>query len=778
MGQYSIGQSVSRLEDPRLLRGQGRYLDDLNFTGQARAFILRSPHAHARIKAIDTAAALAAPGVVGVLTGEDYQADGLGTLRAGMGHTRRDGSAMFQPPRPAIALDRVVHVGYPVAVVIAETVDQAKDAAELIEVDYEELPVNVSTGAARRDGTPAIYEECSDNEAFFRAMGDKEAAERAFAGAAHVISHTFVINRISGFPTEPRGAIGDYDPGADRYTLHAGMQRPYIFRQTITGGALHIQEPQLRLVAPDIGGSFGIRGSIYPELVLVLWAAKRMGRPVKWLCERAEGFISDDHARDNVTEASLALDADGNFLALRTRTDGNLGAFVSFRGAGPIANNLGSLAGVYTIPAFDVEVSAVLTNTHPTSPYRGAGRPEASYVIESLVDMAARKLRIDPVELRRRNTIPADAMPYKTALAFTYDSGEFEKTMDMSMEIADYAGFEARRAEAAARGRLRGIGLTNTIEQSAGASIETAELRFDPSGAVTIVAGSVAHGQGHQTTWTQIVCERLGIDSDQISMIQGDTDKVAFAAGTGGSRSATLSGSALLMVCDKVIEKGKQLAAHLLEAADSDIAFENGAFTVAGTDRSMPFFEVAKAAFNPGKVPDDMEPGLYETATYRAKAGNYPNGCHICEVEIDPDTGATELVRYSLVDDCGTVLNPLLLKGQILGGIAQGAGQALMEDLTYDPDSGQLVTGSFMDYAMPRADDFCHIEIGSNPVPCTTNPLGVKGGGEAGTVGALATMMSAINNALAPVGAAYVEMPATPEKVWRVIRDAAVAERN
>ena len=772
MGQYSVGQSVSRLEDPRLLRGQGRYLDDLNMVHQARAFILRSPHAHARINGIDTEPARRAPGVVEILAGTEYQEDELGTLRAGMGHTRRDGSPMFQPPRPAICLDRAVHVGYPVAMVIAETVDQAKDAAELIDVDYEPLPLNVGTATARADGAPALWEDCPENESFVRILGDREAVDRAFANAAHVISHKFVINRISGFPTEPRGAIGEFDPGTDRYTLHAGLQRPYIFRQTIANGALHIQEPQLRLVAPDIGGSFGIRGSIYPELVLVLWAAKRVGRPVKWVCERSEGFISDDHARDNVTDASLALDEDGRFLGMRVRTDGNLGAYVSFRGAGPVANNLGSLAGVYTTPAIDVEVSAVLTNTHPTSPYRGAGRPEASYVIESLIDMAARKLDMDPAELRRLNTIPENAIPYKTGLVFTYDSGEFEKVMDKTMEIADYAGFEARRVEAAARGKLLGIGLSNTIEQSAGASTETAELRFDPSGTVTIVAGSVAHGQGHQTTWTQIVCDRLGIDSDDVRMIQGDTDKVAWAAGTGGSRSATLSGSALVMVCDKVIEKGKKIAAHLLEAADADIAFENGEFRVAGTDRAMPLFEVAKAAFNPAKVPDDIEPGMYETATYRAKVGNFPNGCHICEVEIDPDTGSTELMRYSVVDDVGTVLNPALLKGQILGGIAMGAGQALMEDLIYDSESGQLLTGSFMDYAMPRADNFCHIEISSHPVPTPTNPLGVKGGGEAGTVGALPTVMSAINNALAPLGCEYVEMPATAEKVWRAVRNA------
>ncbi len=772
MGQYSVGQSVSRMEDPRLLRGQGKYLDDLRLDRQVHAHILRSPHAHARINGVDAEAARAAPGVLAILTGAEYLADGLGTLPADMPRRQRNGDPMFQPTRRAIATDRAAHVGMAVAIVVAETLAQAKDATELIQVDYQPLPVNVDTGAARATDTAPLWEDCAGNEAFLHAAGDREAVDRAFDAAAHVVSHRFMINRISACTMETRGCLGEYDPGTERYTLHTGLQRPYLFRKSIAEMALFIQEPQLRLVAPDIGGSFGLRGSIYPEMILTLWAAKRVGRPVKWICERSESFVSDDHARDNVTEAALALDADGKFLALRAKTDANLGAFMSFRGAGPPVSNIGSLAGVYTTPALYVEVSGVLTNTNPTSPYRGAGRPEAAFVIESLVDMAARKTGIDPAELRRRNTIPADSMPYKTGLTFTYDSGEFEKNMDMGLAMADYAGFEARRAEASARGRLRGIGISNTIEQAAGASIETAELRFDPSGTLTLVAGSVSHGQGHQTVWTQILSEKLGIDSDKIRMIQGDTDKIAFAMGTGGSRSATLSGSATLLVCDKVIEKGKKIAAHVLEAAEDDMVFADGAFTVAGTDRSMDMLDVAKTAFQPGKLPDDIEPGLYETATYREKTGNFPNGCHVCEVEIDPDTGTTEILRYSVVDDVGTVLNPLLLKGQILGGIAQGVGQALMEDIAYDRDSGQMLSGSFMDYAMPRADVFCNIDITSNPVPTTTNPLGVKGGGEAGTVGALPAVMNAIADALAPLNAAPVNMPATPERVWRAIADA------
>jgi len=774
MGEYSVGQPVSRREDPRLLRGEGRFLQDIVLDGEVQAAISRSPHAHALIRSIDSSEAASMPGVLAVLTGAEYAADGLGSIPCDMSRNRRDGSPMFRAPRPAIAIDRVAHVGYPVAMVIAETLAQAKDAAERIDVTYEPLPAATSTADALEPETPVLWDDCGSNEGLYYEGGDGEAVERALTEAAHVVRQRLVINRISAIPMEPRGAIGVYDPGTERYTLHAGHQRPFLFRRNITESILGIPETRLRIVTGDIGGSFGQRGSIFPELALVLWAAKRVGRPVKWICERSEGFLSDDHARDNVTDAELALDASGKFVALRTRTNANLGAFVSFRGAGPAAANVGSIAGVYTTPAIHARVSGVFSNTHPTSPYRGAGRPEASYVIERMVDIAAAETGIDPVELRRRNTIPPEAMPYKTALTYTYDSGEFEKNMDMALELGDYASFEERRAEALSRGILRGIGVSNTIENSAGASIETAELRFDPSGTVTLVSGSIHHGQGHATVQTQIIFDRLGIAPEAVSVIQGDTDAVTFGTGTGGSRSATLSGSATVKVCEKIEAKARRIAAHLLEAAEEDIGFADGRFTVSGTDRGIGILDVAKAAFQPARLPDDIEPGLYEIATYRASVGNFPNGCHICEIEIDPETGRTRMVRYSLVDDVGTVLNPLLLEGQVVGGIVQGAGQVLMEDMVYDPDSGQLLTGSFMDYAMPRADDFCDFAMENNPVPTPTNPLGVKGAGEAGTVGALSAVSNAVVNALALLGVRHLDMPATSEKVWQAIREAKV----
>ncbi|MGE0743627.1 MAG: xanthine dehydrogenase family protein molybdopterin-binding subunit [Rhodospirillales bacterium] len=775
MGQYSIGQPVSRLEDPRLLRGEGRFLQDMALPREAHAAIVRSPHAHARVVAVDAAAARAMPGVLAVLTGAEYAADGLGIIPCDMAQTRRDGSQMYRPPRPAIALDRVAHVGAPVAMVVAETLDRAKDAAERVAVEYEPLPAVIDTATALDAATPVIWADCGSNEGLYWRRGNAAAVDRAFAEAAHVVRRRLVINRITALPMEPRGAIGAYDPGTGRYTLYAGHQRPFLFRRNITQHILKIPENQLRIVTGDIGGSFGLRGSIFPELGLVLWAAKRVGRPVKWICERTEGFLSDDHARDNVTDAALALDKDGRFLAFRTRTNANLGAYVSFRGAGPAVGNVGSIAGVYTTPAIDAEVSGIFSNTHPTAPYRGAGRPEAAYVIERMVDLAAAELGLDPAELRRRNTIPASAMPYKTALTYTYDSGDFGANLEKALEIADYAGFEARRRDAASRGRLRGIGISNTIENAAGASLETAELRFDPSGGVTLVCGSIHHGQGHATVQTQILFDRLGIAPASVNVIQGDTDAVTFGTGTGGSRSATLSGSATVRVCEKIEAKAKKIAAHLLEAAEADVTFAEGTFTVAGTDRSVTLSDVAKAAFNPAKLPADVEPGLYDIATYNAPVGNFPNGCHVVEVEIDPETGATRLERYTVVDDCGTVLNPLLLEGQIMGGIAQGMGQALMEDIAFDRATGQLLSGSFMDYAMPRADDFCEVDLHSNPVPTPSNPLGVKGAGEAGTVGALSAVCNAVINALSPLGVCHLDMPATPEKVWRAIRDARAA---
>jgi aerobic carbon-monoxide dehydrogenase large subunit len=562
-----------------------------------------------------------------------------------------------------------------------------------------------------------------------------------------------------------------YDPGTRRYTLHCGFQRPWLFRNDIARATLHIPEAELRLVTGDIGGSYGLRGSVYPEIILMLWAARRVGRPVKWTQTRNEAHISDDDARDNIVDAALALDSDGKFLGVRIRSYGNLGAFVSFRGAMPPVVNIGTVVGTYMTPALHVAVSGMLTNTHCTSPYRGAGRPEASYMIERLVDIAADELKIDPAELRRRNTIPPERMPYKTPLTFTYDSGRFGENLERTTRLANWSEFETRRKEAARRGMLRGIGISNTIEQAADPTYETAEIRFDPLGGMTFVTGSISHGQGHNTIQTQMLVDRLGIDPDRVKFIGGDTDAVAFGMGTGGSRSTTMSGGAIVAVSEKIVAKARKLAAHMLEASEGDVEFKDGRFTIVGTDRAMGIHDVARSAFQLDKLPAGMEPGLYETATYRARSGNFPNGCHVCEVEIDPETGATTIAGYWVVDDVGTVINPLLLKGQIMGGIAQGLGQVLMEDKSYD-EAGQVLSGSFMDYAMPRADDFSDVVIEDNPVPTPTNPLGVKGAGEAGTVGSLSAGVNAIVDALSVFGIRHIDTPCTPYRVWQAIKNA------
>lgn len=768
--RFGIGQPVPRTEDPRLLRGKGRYVDDFNMAHQAYAVFVRSPHGHAEIVKIDTAAAADMPGVFAILTGADYAADGLGPITGASPLKKRDGSVMLRPPRPALTKDRVRYVGEPLAMVIAASVAEAKDAAEAVVVTYKELPVNTVTAQANK-GAPAIWPAAPDNESFYVERGDGAAVEKALASAAHVVRQHFDINRLTANAVEPRGALGWYDEGNDRYTIHTGAQRPYVWRQTLTQNLFKIDENRLTLITGDMGGSFGMKGAIYNEVPLVAWASKRVGRPVKWTCERSEGLLVDDHGRDNVSEAELALDENGKFLGLRVTTTANLGAYVSFLGTGPSTGNIGGLAGVYTIPAIHSRVTGVFTNTVTLSPYRGAGRPEASYIIERMIDLAARKLNISGADLRRRNMIPPDAMPYKTALVFTYDCGEFEKLMDKCMDLADTKGFDKRRGESKARGKLRGLGMSCTIEQAAAPQTETAELRFDPSGTVTILVGTTPHGQGHETIYKQLVCEKLGIAPEKVRVVEGDTDKISFGTGTGGSRTATIGTMAVFEATKKVIEKGKLLAAHMLEAAAGDIAFADGVYSIAGTDRRLSFLDVAKAAFDPAKLPKQFELGLYETATWAPDLANYPNGCHISEVEIDPETGKVEVVKYTVVDDVGFELNPMCVHGQIHGGVAQGIGQALMEDIVYD-QSGQLLSGSFMDYAMPRANDLPNFEAGSHPVLTKTNALGVKGAGEGGTVGALPSVMNAINDAVAPLGIVHLEMPCTPEKVWRAIREA------
>jgi carbon-monoxide dehydrogenase large subunit len=772
MGQFGIGQPVPREEDPYLLRGAGRYVDDVRLLDLARAVFVRSPHPHARIRRVDIEAAKAAPGVLLVLTGESPEVTALGLQVPRMPRKRRDGSPGFIAAQPHLARGTVRYIGEQVACVVAETLNQAKDAAELIEVDYDPLPAVISSADAVERGAVTLWDSCPDNVAFFHEVGNKAAVEAAFAKADRIVKHRLVINRVTANSMEPRGALAQYDDRENRYVVRCTLQAPHRSR-AIFAQLLKVPETAIHVICENVGGGFGMKGSLGSEYVVVALAARLTGRPVKWVAERSEGLISDEQARDNITDAEIALDKDGRFLAVRTKTLANIGAYhTSDRAAGPPLSNLGSIAGTYTTPVLYAEVHGVMTNTMLTGHYRGAGRPEASYIIETLIDLAARELGIDPAELRRRNTIPPITSPYKTGLVFTFDSGNFGKNLADGVKLADYPGFAARRADSKKRGKLRGIGITNTIEATAGGMLEHAEIRFDPTGTLTLLMGTHDHGQGHGTTFKQVLNEKLGIEPSKVRFRNGDTDEVLTGTGTFGSRSAACGGSALVIAADKVIARGKKIAAHLLEAAEADLVFEGGKFAVAGTDRSISLTDVAKASFLPGKLPRGSEMGLFESGTYDGGVPTYPNGCHICEVEIDEATGKVEIVRYVAVDDCGTVINPLLLEGQMHGGIAQGAGQALMEDITYDLGSGQIMAGSFMDYAMPRADDLCAIEMESNPVPTKTNPLGVKGGGEAGTVGGLAAVMNAINDALAQAGAPYVQMPCTPEKVWRALQAA------
>ena len=770
MNKFGIGQPVKRLEDRRLLSGEGRFINDINLAGQAHAVVVRSPHAHARIKSIARSAASAAPGVLGIFTGEDLAADGLGTMLPTVQRKRPDGSPMFARSHPGLATGHVRFVGDPFLLILAETRSLALDAAELIEVDFDELP-SVTDTARAAAGKAAVWDECPDNISNVFETGDGAATDAAFAKAAKIVYRRYVISRVYAHFMEPRGVIGNYDPGEDRYTLYADVQYPHRVRNALASKIFKIPENKMRVIAGDVGGGFGTKGWQYPEHRLMLWASRKLGRPVKWSCERQEAILADEHGRDNISEAELALDAENRILGLRVRTLANVGAYVSSdRNLLATYSNVSTLVGVYDIPAAHVHVSCVMANTNGTAPYRGAGRPEATYVIERLLDDAAQELEIDRLELRRRNIIPSGAMPYRNAFGNIYDCGHFGENMERVLALADYDGFDGRRQEAAARGKLLGLGLANAIEKAASPGLEFAEIRFNPSGSAMILMGSKNQGQGHETIFRQIVAERLGIDPSDIQYIDGDTDRVAFGIGTNGSRSTVIGGSALWQAAGKIIEKGKRIAAHFMEADGGDIDFAAGAFTVTGTDRSMSLEDIAKSAFMHAKLPPGLEGGLFETSTFSPDANTFPNGAHVCEVEIDPDTGQVDLLRYSVVDDVGTVINPIGLKGQIHGGIAQGVGQALMEQVVYDPDNGQLLSGSFMDYTMPRADTTCAIQVESNPAPTKLNPLGAKGAGEAGTVGALPAVMNAVLDALAPLGVSELDMPATSQRVWSAIQ--------
>jgi len=773
MGMFGMGQPVPRTEDPRLLTGRGQYVSDVQLHDMAWGYTVRSPFAHADIVSISTDAAKAAPGVLAVYTHEDLQAAGYGLTHPHFPPRKRpkDGSSEYWASHPGLVGDRVRMIGDAVAFVVAETLAQAKDGAELVEVDYSELPVVTETALATDPASPQLYDDFPNNISNVAEFGNKEAVDKAFETAAHITQQRFVINRISTNAMETRGCVGAYDRFEDRYTMYCDTQGPHGSRSQLAKEILGVPETKVRVVAKDIGGAFGLKDTHFPENRLCLLAAKDLDRPVKWVCERSEGFVADDHARDVVTDAELALDENGNFLALRVKNTSNVGAYLT-AGAGmvPTFMNLGGLAGVYTTPAIHVEVTCVYTNTQSTTPYRGAGRPEASYVLERMIDLAAVEMDIDRIDLRRRNIISADAMPYQTGLTFKYDSGEFEKNMDLALEAADIGSFEERRAESDANGKLRGYSVIQMIEQASGPRPEYAELRFDSSGGLTVLAGTKGQGQGHDTMYKIMVSDMLGIDTDDVRMEDSDTDKVSYGMGTVGSRSAVTGGGAVRYAADKIIEKGTRIAAHMLEAAEADIEFESGKFQVAGTDKQVGIQDVAKAAFNPMALPRGMEIGLYENSTYTPEAASFPNGCHVCEVEIDKDTGKVEIVKYIAVDDVGTVVNALTLEGQIHGGIVQGAGQALLENIVYDPHNGQMLSGSFMDYCMPKADDFCTFEITSNPVPSTSNPLGIKGAGEAGTTGALPAVMNAVNHALKSYGVRHLEMPLTAEKVWQAMQ--------
>jgi len=760
MGDFAIGQPLERLEDPRLLRGEGRFIHDLALPGQAYLVLVRSPHAHARIRAVDAAAARAAPGVLGVYTVQDLIADGVGTSKVTLARKRPDGSPMFWRAHRGLAEDRVRHVGDPVAAVVAETLAQAKDAADLVEVDYEALPAVVDAAAALHPGAPAVWDECPDNLSHVHHAGDAAAVAAAFARATHLVRRRYVISRVHAQFMEPRGALGAWDAASGRYTLYVDSQYPHRIRDLLAADIFKVPPDRIRVVSEDVGGAFGGKGWASLEHRHVLWLARKLGRPVKWTCERSEAPLADEHGRDMASEAELALDADGRFLALRVRNVNNLGAYASTeRQLLPTFANLGSLVGMYAFPAAHVQVSGVFTHTSPTAPYRGSGRPEAIYVLERLIDDAARELGVDRVELRRRNLVPPSAMPYQTALTFTYDCGEFERVMDQALALGDWRGFEARRAESARRGRLRGIGLANAIERAAAGPVgETARVAFDASGRPTLYLGTKSQGQSHETVFRQIAAAQLGIAPQDIDFVEGDTDRVATGLGTFGSRSAALGGSALSLAAAQVVVRARELAAERLEAAAADLVFEDGRFRIAGTDRSVSLAEVAGAA------------RLDERASFAPSQETFPNSCHVCEVEVDPETGQVALAGYAVVDDVGTVLNPLTLKGQVHGGVVQGLAQILLERMAYDPESGQLLTASFMDYAMPRASDLVPLQVASHAVPTTLNPLGVKGAGEAGTVGALAACMNAVLDALVPRGVASLDMPVTPEAVWRALR--------
>lgn len=765
--KFGIGQSVARKEDLRFLTGRGSFVEDMVTPGMLHAFVVRSQVAHARIIGIEFREALEAEGVRAVLTGDDYRADGIGGIAC---HTIFPGmhDKVVTQAVPALATDRILHLGMPVALVVAESREAARDGAEHIVVSLEDLPATTDAAAAVAEGAPALWEDASGNVAFEISLGDRDATETAIASAAHVTRLALRNNRVSANALEMRGTVAIFDPRDGRITIHASTQAPHGLKAE-AASAIGVSQSQIRVIAQDVGGGFGMKGGTYPEDLLVAWAAKRLRASVKWRAERAESMTSDYHGRDQIAEAALALDEDGRITALKVSCDHNAGAFLS-PGGGVAPMFAATLAtGCYRIPVAHVLSRAIYTNTSPTQPYRGAGRPEAAYLIERLMDKAARETGRDRTALRRLNMLETGDMPYKTPLVYTIDSGDYAAVLDRALDISDWAGAEMRKAEARAAGRLRGIGVALHME-NAGIVNENAEVRFDADGGVTVLVGTFSHGQGHETVYAQMVSDWLGVPFDSIRVVQGDTDVVRFGRGTVASRSMINGGGSLKLAADRIIDRARAIAAHLMEASPDDVEFDAGSFSIAGTDRKMTIQRVAAMSFLP-VLPPELGLGLSGTGDFKLEGFTFPNGCQVAEVDIDPETGATEILRMVSIDDVGKVINPMLLDGQIVGGIAQGLGQALMEDFVYEPN-GQVATGSFMDYAMPRADDIPPIRVETLNTTTSTNPLGVKGAGESGTVGATPAIISAILDALAPLGIDDIALPATPASVWAAIQKA------
>ena len=774
MAKYGVGQPVRRTEDPRLLTGRGKFNDDVSRDGDAVGYVLRSPHAHADIRSIDTSRATGMPGVLVVLTGQDLADDGIGAFPGPppffASLTKPDGSPLIYPPQYALTSDRARYVGDPIAFVVAETLEQAKDASEAIEIDYAPLPAVVGTAEAMNDGQVQLFDDVPKNFLFQAQIGDSDATSKAFDEAAHVASVRLVNQRIVQNSMEVRGAIGSYDTENGRYTIYTSNQNRHMLRDWIANAFLKCDPSLVRVLVDDVGGGFGMKTHPYPEQVLVLVAAKRLGRTVRWISERTEAFLSDLHGRDHISDSEIALDKEGKFLAVRVKTVANIGAYSCSAGVS-VPTQIGPkiLTSVYDIPHADVEVKCVVTNTAPVGPYRGAGRPEAVYVMERLVDVAAHDMGIDPVELRRRNLIAKDQFPYTNAVGTTYDSGAFEDNMDMAAKMADWDGHAARRVEARKRGRLSGIAVSQYLETTAGNPTESAEVEVTDD-TVIVKVGTQPMGQGHDTSFMQLISEKLGVEFDQVHIDTSDSDNLPSGGGSHGSRTSHVGSVAAINSSDEMVRKGTLIASEMLETASVDVEYADGTFRVAGTDRTVTLFDVAKHARTSTTIPEELQGPLTGTDTHTIESWSYPNGCHVCELEIEEDTGVIHIVRYTAMDDVGRVINPLLVAGQVHGGVAQGIGQAIMENTVYDPESGQMTSSSFMDYTMPRADDMPMIDLDTNEVPCLTNVLGVKGAGEAGALVAPPVLIAAITNALQEFDVSHIDMPATSERIWQLMQ--------